>query len=100
MAPRRSKTQKEGLINACAHCHQDGGSGSLDLTQDDQPMINPELQRALKAQTKEENALVITEAQLQAELAYSKELYRSLCVERQKVTRIKAAKANAEANAA
>ena len=69
MAPRRSKTQKEGLINARAHRHQDGGSDSLDLIQDDQPVVNPELQRA---QTKEENALVITEAQLQAELAHSK----------------------------
>src|SRR3954454_14719976 len=97
MAPRRSKTQKEGLINARAHRHQDGGSDSLDLTQDDQPVVNPELQRA---QTKAENALVIIEAQLQAELAHSKELYRSLRVERQKVTRTKAAKANAEADAA
>ena len=76
---------------------QEGGSGTQVMAQDIPDTNCPEIQAALSAQITAETALEETQAELQAQIDHSKDLYKALCVERQKVSRTKAAKAHAEA---
>lgn len=59
-----------------------------------------EIQEAVLAKNAAELALEKTQTQLEVEISHSKDLYRALRVERQKVGRVKVAKMHAEAAAA
>ena len=95
--PPRSKAQKDHLAAIRALRAQEGGSGSSVSTHE---TLDLELQTAREAQDSAEIALELVKEQLHAEKDHSKNLTYALCLERQKVTRTKAAKAISQANAA
>lgn len=79
---------------------QEGGPGPSTLLQGAPTADHLELQQAKAAQDAAETILEETEVQLDAQIDCSKDLYRALRMERQKVSRAKAAKAQAQENAA
>jgi hypothetical protein len=95
--PPRSKAQKDHLAAMRALRAQEGGSGLSVSTCE---TCDFELQTAREAQDSAETALELVEEQLHAEQDRSKSLSYALCLERQKVTRTKAAKAISHANVA
>src|SRR5271154_2532080 len=96
MAPIRSQGRKEQFAAMKAQRHQDGGPGPSTLPQDASTADYLELQKAKAAQNAAETVLEKTEVQLDAQIDHSKNLYRALPMERQKVSRTKAAKAQAQ----
>jgi hypothetical protein len=98
--PPRSKAQKEHLAAMRVLRFQEGGPGSSALTHETPAGNDFELQMARAAQDSAEIALELVEEQLHAEQDHSKDLYHALCMERQKATRTRAAKAISDANVA
>lgn len=100
MAPKRSQAQKNHLANIRALRVQEGGSGSSVLSQNGSEGESLEIQKAVLAKNAAELALENAQTQLEIEISHSKDLYRALRVEKQKVSRVKAAKTKAEMAAA
>jgi hypothetical protein len=98
MAPRRTQAQKEQWIAMNLERRQGGGSGPSTVAQHTSA-ADLELQRVIAAHDATKTALEDTKAQLHAESEHSKDLYQALRMERQKVSRNKAAKAHAQASA-
>jgi predicted RNase H-like nuclease (RuvC/YqgF family) len=77
-----------------------GGSEPAVLTEEMSKTTNADIQKAQTAQHSTENALEIAQAQLQAEHNHANDLYKDLRLERQKASRNKASKAQAQAHLA
>src|ERR1700722_1349184 len=89
MAPRRSHAQKNQLAAIRTLRSQEGGPGPLTLSQNSFKGESLEIQKAVLAKNAAELALEKTQTQLEIEISHSKDLYRALCVERQKVAESK-----------
>jgi endonuclease/exonuclease/phosphatase (EEP) superfamily protein YafD len=98
--PPGSKAQKEHLAAMGALRLQEGGSGPSVSTHETLARRTLELRTARAAQESAEIALEQIGEQLHTEQDHSKDLYHALCMQRQKATRAKAAKAISEANTA
>src|ERR1700722_7147857 len=96
MAPRRSHAQKNQLAAIRTLYSQEGGPGPLTLSQNIFEGESLEIQEAVSAKNAAELVLEKTQTQLEIEISHSKDLYRALHVERQKVSRVKVAKIHAE----
>jgi hypothetical protein len=97
--PPRSKAQKAQLLAVRTQHLQAGESSSSPLVSTEVE-DHLEIQSAIAARNAAEEKLAQVEDQLQAKSDDSKNLYKALCAEKQRLVRAQAAKANAEANAA